>query len=64
MTFTDDPVADFERHEAEQQAQLDKLPVCEYCGEKIQGDYYYDIGNEIICEDCLIENYRKDVEYD
>lgn len=34
MSWTDDPVADFDRYDAEQ--QLDSLPVCECCGEPIQ----------------------------
>lgn len=62
MTFTDDPIADFERYDAEQQAELDKLPVCEYCGEHIQSDYYFEIEGVIICEDCLNDNFRKDIE--
>lgn len=32
MSRTDDPVADFDRYDAEQQQQLDSLPVCECCG--------------------------------
>lgn len=33
---------------------------CDYCGEEIEfEDYYYDFGNEIACEDCVIEEYRK-----
>ena len=62
MIFTDDPVADAERYYAEQQARLSRLPVCIHCGEKIQDDYYYDIGNEIICEECLNDIYRNDIE--
>ena len=62
MIFTDDPISDFERHDAEQQAQLDKLPLCEYCGEHIQSDYYFEIEGVIICEDCLNDNFRKDIE--
>lgn len=62
MIFTDDPVADAERHYAEQEAKLDRLPVCIHCGEKIQDDYYYEIFNECICEDCLNEHYRKEVD--
>ena len=64
MTFTDDPIADFHRYDAEQQKQLDKLPRCEYCDIPIQDDYYYEINDECICEDCLNDNFRKDVEYD
>lgn len=52
----------WKQHEAEQQAELDKLPKCEHCGEPIQSDYYYEIGNECLCEDCLNDNFRKDVE--
>lgn len=47
---------------AEQEAQLEKLPLCEYCGERIQDDYYFEINNECICEDCLNDNFRKDIE--
>lgn len=62
MTFTDDPIADFERYDAEQQKQLDKLPKCSICDEPIQDDYYYEINAECICEDCLNDNFRKDIE--
>lgn len=63
MIFTDDPIADFERYDSEQQAMLDELPLCEYCEEPIQDNYYYEIDNECICEDCLNRNFRKECEY-
>lgn len=53
--FYDD--ADYERAEAEKE-----LPVCSECGEPIQDDYYYFINDEILCEECLITNYRKSVD--
>lgn len=59
MTFTDDPAADFERYDAEQQAELDKLPKCEWCGERIQTEECYEVNNELICPECLNENYRR-----
>ena len=62
MTFTDDPVADAERYHAEQQAKLNKLPKCDYCGFHIQDDYLYEIATECLCEDCLNEHFRKRVE--
>ena len=49
MSWTDDPIADFHRHDAEQEAKLEKLPCCCECGEPIQeekavqlpsGDWY------------------------
>lgn len=52
----------WEQHDAEQQAELDNLPICEYCEEPIQSDYYYEIGNECICEDCLNDNFRRYIE--
>lgn len=62
MYYTNDPLADFHRHEAELQAKLDKLPKCVECDEPIQDDYCYEINSEYICEDCLKEYYRKSVE--
>lgn len=62
VMWTDDPIADFERYDAEQQAQLDKLPVCCECDEPIQGEYCYEINGEYICEECLEYNHRKDVD--
>lgn len=59
--WTDDPIADFERHSAEQERRLDKLPVCDYCEEPIQDDFYYYINGESICETCLDRFFRKDV---
>ena len=62
MTFTDDPIADFLRHDAQQEQALSKLPECSECGERIQDDYLYEINDEVICEDCLNHYYRKAVE--
>ena len=54
MFRTDDPIADFERYDAEQQKKLDRLPKCCHCGEPIQDDFCFDLGDgEIYCEDCL-----------
>ena len=61
MIYTDDPVADFERHDAEQQSELDKLPQCDYCDAHIDS-YYYEIDNECLCENCMNEHFRKRVE--
>lgn len=62
MIFTDDPVADAERYYAEQQAKLDKLPVCCNCEEPIQGDYLYKIYDDIFCEDCVETLFAEAVE--
>lgn len=62
MTFTNDPVADAERYYAEQESKLDNVTICEYCDEHIQDNYYFEINGECICEECLNEHYRKDVD--
>lgn len=55
---TDDPVADFHRHDAEQQAQLDKLPKCSECGDAIQDEICYKFNSKYICIKCVIGNHQ------
>lgn len=62
MFRTNDPIADFENWDAEQQSNLDRLPECSYCGSKIQDEFLYCINDEIICEDCLNDHFRKETE--
>jgi formylmethanofuran dehydrogenase subunit E len=62
MAWSGDPLADFDRWDAKQQKQLDRLPKCADCGEPIQHDHFYLINDEAICPDCLDAGYRKDVE--
>lgn len=62
MFVTDDAVRDFMVHDAEQTAALEKMPVCEYCLEHIQDDFLYEINDEVICEECIKDNFRKNVE--
>lgn len=62
MFVTDDPHKDFDRYDAEQTEVLEKRPVCSYCDEYIQDDYLYEINDEVICEECCNQNFRKNVE--
>lgn len=62
MQITDNPLADFASWDAEQTAQLERLPVCADCGEPVQDDHYYLINDEVICPDCLESGYRKDID--
>lgn len=59
---TDDPAADFDRYDAEQQKQLEKCPKCSMCCEYIQDEHFYEINDEVICEECIKDNFRKNVE--
>ena len=54
-----DPLEDFDRLDREQASYEERLPVCEDCGEAINDDFYYEIDNEIICEECMKHRYRK-----
>ena len=56
---TDDPHADFAAHEAYCEAQLEKLPLCDCCGERIQEDFYIDFDGYLVCEECLDKHYKK-----
>lgn len=40
-------------HEAQAERWLESLPVCSICGEPIQDEYYYELGDEKICESCM-----------
>lgn len=59
MSWTDDPLADFARHDDEEQEFVKKLPVCADCGEPVMDDYYFLINDEVICPKCMDRNYRK-----
>ena len=61
MFYSDDPVRDFERHDAEQERRLSMLPVCDYCDEAIQDEQYYEINGDCVCEECLDLYFKKDV---
>lgn len=57
MFYSDDPLKDFERHDAEQCAKqqrfIDSCPRCSKCGKPIQEDFAYFTFAEVwICDDC------------
>lgn len=58
MSWTNDPVADAARHDAQQAAELDKLPKCDCCGEPILDETYYEIEGNNYCLECL-EDFKK-----
>jgi len=57
MFITDDPVADFLRYDAEQEKELERLPHCAECDQRIEDEFCYQINGEILCETCM-EQYR------
>lgn len=62
MFWTDDPVADAERYYAAKEDELEKLPKCDYCGHPITDDHCYDFGDEVICESCLNDHFKKHID--
>lgn len=59
---TDDPLRDFDRYDALMAAREAKLPRCDRCGEPINDDIYYEIGDEILCENCMHDEYARSTE--
>lgn len=59
---TDNPVRDEINYTEEKENLLAKCPVCIYCNEHIQDEYLYEINDELICEECIKDNFRKPVE--
>lgn len=51
----------WEMHDAEQERQLAKLPLCCLCEEHIQQDMAVCINGEWYCDNCLDEN-RKSID--
>lgn len=60
MWRTDDPVADFHRHDDEQEAWLKKRPKCAECREHIQQQKAVRIHGLFYCDECL-DNMRESV---
>lgn len=55
MSFTDNPIMDFERYDAEQEERIKHLPVCCCCRERIQQEDAVRIENDWYCDRCLDE---------
>lgn len=56
MFYSGDPVQDYLRHDAQQEAWLRSRPKCSCCGERIQDEqaYHFEGKKEIwICEECM-----------
>lgn len=58
MIITDNPVNDFLQFDNEQYMDLKKRPICCSCGQHIQEEYGYVIGNDWYCEKCL-EDFKE-----
>lgn len=60
MFYTDDPVRDAERHDADQNKWLEKMPVCVDCLEHIQDELAFYYKGEWVCHNCM-SSYEREV---
>ena len=49
-------------HEREMEQRLARRPVCSYCEQPIQDDFFYEIDCEKVCPECLELHFRRMVE--
>ena len=50
----------WEAQDIAKERRLARLPQCEYCGEPIQDEFYFEINDSFYCEDCLKSEFRKE----
>lgn len=61
MYYTDDPVADFDKWDAEREKWREQLPCCEECGEHIQQEDAVLLDGKWYC-DCCLKEARTEIE--
>lgn len=59
MFYTDDPVRDAERYEAEQERRIQMLPKCTECGEPIQQEQAVCYEGEWCCKECEYDFWHR-----
>ena len=57
--YSDNPGLDFDRWNADQEAELARLPRCSECEQPIQDEDCFEFNGELICPRCLEENHKK-----
>lgn len=56
--ITNDPIRDFNEYDYLQMKRLEDRPKCDICNQPIQEEYAYRLGEEVVCKNCLDNNYR------
>lgn len=65
MSWSGDPIRDWERYDAARQRKLDRLPHCCECGEPIQSEDYYELDDgKYVCPECLDANHKRYNDFD
>lgn len=52
----------YDQEDARRERDRERFPKCEFCGERVEDDHYYDLWGTIVCPDCMKERFRKDIE--
>ena len=73
ISRTDNPYYDADRYQDAIEESYKYRPKCDHCGEKITSDYAYQVGDELMCEECFkeyvdeikvdMQNYDEDEAY-
>ena len=56
MCYIPDFLDHWSEYNRQQEEALAKRPKCDCCGEPIQTEFCFKVGNKIYCEDCMEEN--------
>lgn len=62
MCYVPDYLDHWSEHNRQQEEELLKRPMCEYCEEHIQSDELYLINDCFVCPDCLEKHFKKRTE--
>lgn len=58
--YSADPVADAERYNRHLDRMLERLPICEVCGDHIEDEKAFCFNGEWVHRDCLFEYFEND----
>lgn len=48
-------------HEQDKERRLSRRPVCAYCDQHIQEEFFFEIDCEMVCEECLNLHFKREV---
>lgn len=63
--ITDINTAALNAKELAEEKYEERCPICDRCGERITGEFYYDVDGDIYCEECFedyCEEFRRNVD--
>lgn len=41
---------------------MSERPLCDICEQPVAGDHYYNINGDVICQDCMEEYFRRELD--